>query len=88
MQKSMIVHISICQMQRVKKLVNPNSSSLKIGKSIISNAETPTYNLVVDLDVSADNKTQIDVILDELTGDVIKAVGNGRLKLELAILNH
>ena len=53
----------------------------KIGKSILSNAETPTYNLVVDLDVSADNKTQIDVILDELTGDVIKAVGNGRIKI-------
>ena len=53
----------------------------KLGKSILSNAETPTYNLVVDLDVSADNKTQIDVILDELTGDVIKAVGNGRLKI-------
>jgi hypothetical protein len=53
----------------------------KIGKSIIPNAETPTYNLVVDLDVSADNKTQIDVILDELTGDVIKAVGNGRIKI-------
>jgi len=53
----------------------------KIGKSIISNEETPTYNLVVDLDVSADNKTQIDVILDELTGDVIKAVGNGRIKI-------
>jgi hypothetical protein len=53
----------------------------KLGKSIISNAETPTYNLVVDLDVSADNKTQIDVIIDELTGDVIKAVGNGRIKI-------
>ncbi len=53
----------------------------KIGKSPISNAETPTYNLVVDLDVTADNKTQIDVILDELTGDVIKAVGNGRIKI-------
>ena len=53
----------------------------KIGKSLVSNAETPTYNLVVDLDVSADNKTQIDVILDELTGDVIKAVGNGRIKI-------
>lgn len=53
----------------------------KLGKSILSNAETPTYNLVVDLDVSADNKTQIDVILDELTGDVIKAVGNGRIKI-------
>ncbi len=53
----------------------------KIGKSVISNTEIPTYNLVVDLDVSADNKTQIDVILDELTGDVIKAVGNGRIKI-------
>jgi hypothetical protein len=54
----------------------------KLGKSIISNAEIPTFNLVVDLDVSADNKTQIDVILDDLTGDVIKAVGNGRLKIK------
>jgi hypothetical protein len=54
----------------------------KLGKSIISNAETPTFNLLVDLDVSADNKTQIDVILDDLTGDVIKAVGNGRLKIK------
>jgi hypothetical protein len=53
----------------------------KLGKSIIPNAETPTFNLVVDLDVSADNKTQIDVILDDLTGDVIKAVGNGRIKI-------
>jgi hypothetical protein len=53
----------------------------KIGQSIIPNKETPTYNLLVDLDVSADNKTQIDVIIDELTGDVIKAVGNGRIKI-------
>lgn len=53
----------------------------KAGKSIVNNTEAPTYNLVVDLDVSADNKTQIDVILDELTGDVIKAVGNGRIKI-------
>ena len=53
----------------------------KIGQSIIPNEATPTYNLVVDLDVSADNKTQIDVIIDELTGDVIKAVGNGRIKI-------
>ncbi len=53
----------------------------KIGKSFANTVEKPTYNLVVDLDVSADNKTQIDVILDELTGDVIKAVGNGRIKI-------
>ena len=32
-------------------------------------------------EVTANNKTKIDLILDELTGDVIKAVGNGRLKI-------
>lgn len=53
----------------------------KLGKSLVNTTEPPTYNLVVDLDVSANNKTQIDVILDELTGDVIKAVGNGRIKI-------
>ena len=39
------------------------------------------FNLTVDLDITANNKTQIDVILDDLTGDVIKATGNGRLKI-------
>ena len=53
----------------------------KYGKSAVKSADIPTYNLVVDLDVTANNKTQIDVIFDELTGDVIKAVGNGRIKM-------
>lgn len=53
----------------------------KFGKTAIKSADIPTYNLVVDLDVKANNKTQIDVIMDELSGDVIKAVGNGRLKI-------
>lgn len=53
----------------------------KIGNSMSKSIEAPTFNLVVDLDVIADNKTQIDVVLDELTGDVIKAVGNGRMKI-------
>jgi hypothetical protein len=53
----------------------------KYGKSAIKSADIPTYNLVVDLDITANNKTQIDVIFDELTGDVIKAVGNGRIKM-------
>ncbi len=39
------------------------------------------FNLTVDLDITANNKVMIDVILDELTGDVIKAVGNGNLKI-------
>ena len=53
----------------------------KFGKTAMKSADIPTYNLVVDLDVKANNKTQIDVIMDELSGDVIKAVGNGRLKI-------
>lgn len=53
----------------------------KYGKTAIKNADIPAYNLVVDLEVTANNKTKIDLIMDELTGDVIKAVGNGRLKI-------
>jgi hypothetical protein len=44
--------------------------------------EKSNFNLLVDLDLTANNKVQIDVILDELTGDVIKAKGNGRLKIK------
>ncbi len=55
----------------------------KFGKTAIQSADAPSYNLVVDLDVTANNKTQIDVIMDELTGDVIKAVGNGRIKIRV-----
>jgi hypothetical protein len=40
------------------------------------------FNLSVDLDLSANEKATIDVILDELTGDVIKATGNGRLRIK------
>jgi len=53
----------------------------KYGKTAIKNADIPAYNLVVDLEVTANNKTKIDLIMDDLTGDVIKAVGNGRLKI-------
>jgi hypothetical protein len=53
----------------------------KYGKSATKSADIPAYNLVVDLEVTANNKTQIDVILDELTGDVIKGVGEGRIKI-------
>jgi len=39
------------------------------------------FDLLVDLDVTANSKVAIDVILDDLTGDVIKANGNGRLRI-------
>lgn len=44
--------------------------------------ETDT-RLSIDLDLTANEKTQIDVILDELTGDIIKATGNGRLQIHV-----
>lgn len=39
-------------------------------------------NLSVTLDVTANNQINMYVILDELTGDVIQAVGHGNLKMK------
>ncbi len=38
-------------------------------------------NVIVDLDLTANPLAKIDVILDPITGDVIKANGSGRLKI-------
>lgn len=38
-------------------------------------------NLIIDLDLKANNLARIDVILDELTGDIIRATGDGNLKI-------
>lgn len=38
-------------------------------------------NITVDLDLTANPLATIEVILDEVTGDIIKATGNGRLKI-------
>lgn len=73
-------------------IVLPNSASKENGSSdfivfkqygtlIESSKPAGNFNLAVDLDLTANNKVSIDVILDDLTGDVIKAVGNGRLKI-------
>lgn len=70
----------------------PNSTSKEIGaadfivfkqygKEMESVKPSSNFNLAVDLDLTANNKVMIDVILDDLTGDVIKAVGNGRLRI-------
>lgn len=45
--------------------------------------EEEQTNLNIDLDITATNQAQVDVILDELTGDVIKANGNGRLQIKI-----
>jgi hypothetical protein len=49
------------------------------GTEMAKEGNKNNFNLTVDLDITANEQVMIDVILDELTGDVIKAVGNGRL---------
>src|SRR6202012_2303590 len=39
------------------------------------------FNVLVDVDIAANNFATVDVILDELSGDEIKATGNGRLHI-------
>lgn len=51
------------------------------GTEMASTNAKSGFNLTVDLDITANNRAQIDVILDDLTGDVIKATGNGRLRI-------
>jgi hypothetical protein len=38
-------------------------------------------NLTVDLDITANNFAKMNVVMDDLTGDVIKAVGSGSLQI-------
>jgi hypothetical protein len=51
------------------------------GTEMVDEASTAGTNLIVDLDLTANPLAQIDVILDEVTGDIIKAKGFGRLRI-------
>lgn len=51
------------------------------GTEMAQEKNKSNFNLTVDLELTATNDVTIDVILDELTGDVIKAKGNGTLKI-------
>ena len=51
------------------------------GTEMAREAGNSNLDLTVDLDLTVTKDVMIDVILDELTGDVIKAVGNGKLKI-------
>ena len=42
-----------------------------------------TTHLNINLDLTANNKVTVSVILDELTGDIIEATGNGRLLIKV-----
>ncbi|MFY7898752.1 MAG: translocation/assembly module TamB domain-containing protein, partial [Chitinophagaceae bacterium] len=53
----------------------------KYGEEMQKETKKDGFDLTVDLDVTANNKVKIDVILDDLTGDVIQAQGNGRLQI-------
>ena len=55
----------------------------KYGTELVKDKNESGSKLTIDLDLTANNKAQIDVILDELTGDVISATGEGRLKIHV-----
>jgi len=51
------------------------------GTEMVQDKKQSTTNVIVDLDLTANPLAKIDVILDPTTGDIIKAVGNGRLRI-------
>lgn len=54
----------------------------QFGKEIEEKKKESAFNLSVDLDLTTNENVAIDVILDDIAGDVIKTVGNGRLKIK------
>lgn len=53
-----------------------------IGEEMKQEKRASRFNLGIDLDLIANSKLDIDVILDDLTGDAISAKGNGRLRIK------
>lgn len=51
------------------------------GEEMKSKASESISNLIIDLDLSATPLLKMNVVLDELTGDVISGMGNGSLKI-------
>jgi hypothetical protein len=55
---------------------------IKFGREMKADQSSRTNsNIKVDMEISANPYAKIDVILDETTGDVIKAQGSGRLNI-------
>ncbi|QEC43524.1 translocation/assembly module TamB domain-containing protein [Pseudobacter ginsenosidimutans] len=52
------------------------------GREMTPPKQFQESNLTVNLDISANNYANMYVILDELTGDIIKANGHGNLKIK------
>ena len=53
------------------------------GTQVQTDTVANTTNLNINLDLNATNKAIVSVILDELTGDIIEATGNGRLQIKI-----
>jgi len=84
----------VAEANDVSHIFIPNSTSKESGNAdyivfkqygteLVAERGNKNFNLSVDLDLTANNLVAIDVILDELSGDVIKATGNGRLRIRV-----
>lgn len=51
------------------------------GKEMRSDSSSYSSNMLIDLDLTASPLLRMNVILDELTGDIISGIGNGNLKI-------
>lgn len=51
------------------------------GKEIAQKVNESSTNLIIDLDLSASPLLKLNVVLDEVTGDVLAGQGNGNLKI-------
>ena len=51
------------------------------GKEMDKEAKSLTTKLTIDLDLTASTLLKMNVILDELTGDIISGIGSGNLKI-------
>jgi hypothetical protein len=51
------------------------------GKEIAQKLNESSTNLIIDLDLSASPLLKLNVVLDEVTGDVLAGQGNGNLKI-------
>jgi len=53
------------------------------GTEMLQHSGSSGLDMTVDLDLTVNNNVKIDVILDEMYGDAIRAVGNGRMQIHV-----
>ncbi|MDE1193085.1 MAG: translocation/assembly module TamB domain-containing protein [Arachidicoccus sp.] len=76
----------------IVNIVTPNTTATgtanfivfkKYGKPVKDSSALQNANIDLQLNLTANNKATINVILDPLTGDAISATGNGSLKIHV-----